>query len=65
MDFYQTKVAITVETDKGTKTRNEVYLVRAESVTDAEAKIYKDFESFTDQWEVTAVVATKIIKVIE
>ena len=66
MSYYNVKVAIAVENEKGQiKKRNELYLVEAESVTEAEAKVYKDFEDYSGDWEATAVAQTKIVKVIE
>lgn len=65
MSYYTAKIKVSSEVDEGKiKTRNEVYLVEAESVTEAEAKMYKDFENYKDDWEVTSVVQTKIVKVV-
>ena len=60
MSYYNVKVNVTIDG----KTKPELYLVDAESCTEAEAKIYKDFEGFTEDWEVVATVKTKIAKVI-
>lgn len=66
MTYYNAKVKVTTEDDRGKlKTRSELYLVDALSVTEAEAKVYKDFEGFTDDWEVVSVAQTKVVKVIE
>ena len=65
MDMYW-KVALKVDTedDKGrVKSRKEEYLVKAVSPTEAEAKVHKNF-SVTD-FEVTGIVQTKILEVIE
>jgi len=43
---------------------NEQYIVNAVSATEAEAKIYKDFEGESN-FEVIRVAQTKIIKIIE
>lgn len=68
MFYYNVKVEITLEADsdgKRGKRRMEYYLVHAESVTDAEAKIAQDFTGFPQDWEVVSVVQTKITKVLE
>jgi hypothetical protein len=66
MSYYNVKVNVTTESDKGQiKQKSELYLVEAESVTEAEAKMYKDFEGYNDDWEVVSTVKTKIIKVVE
>lgn len=68
MFYYTVKVQITLESEtegKAGKKRSEQYLVQAVSVTDAEAKVHKDFEGFPQDWEVVSVVQTKIVKVIE
>lgn len=66
MSYYNVKVNVTIENDKGQpKQRPELYLVEAESVTEAEAKMYKDFEGYGNDWEVVATVKTKIVKVVE
>jgi len=65
MSYYTAKVAISFESDNGKiKTKNELYLVDAESVTEVEAKMYKDFESYKGDWEVTGVNETKIVKIV-
>jgi|TARA_Y100000385_G_C12985567_1_gene590444 hypothetical protein len=63
--FYQGKVKIEFENDKGKVQKiNEVYLVEAVSVTDAEAKLYKEFEGESN-FEVVGVTKSRIIKVIK
>ncbi len=66
MSYYSVKVSVTIEDDKSGKVKNitELYLVEAEGVTDAEAKVYTDFEGYRDEWEVVSTVKTKILKVI-
>jgi hypothetical protein len=56
-----------VDTPKGTKMKktSESYLVEALSVTEAEAKVIKDFEGFTFDYEVKSVTASKIVKILE
>ena len=69
MSYYVAKVQLTdeVDTPKGTKLKktSESYLVEALSVTEAEAKVIKDFEGFTFDYEVKSVTASKIVKILE
>jgi hypothetical protein len=63
--YYTVKVQIEVQSEGDKiKKHNEHYLVDAESVTEAEAKIYKEFEKDSLDWEVKSVTASNIIKVI-
>lgn len=65
--YYAVTVQLEVEDSKGrVKKKSELYLVDALSVTEAEAKLVKNF---TDQavkleYEVVKVAETKIIQVI-
>ncbi len=69
MSYYVAKVQLTdeVDTPKGPKIKKmtETYLVEAMSVTEAEAKVIKDFQGFTFDFEVKSVNASKIIKILE
>jgi hypothetical protein len=69
MSYYIAKVQLvdTVDTPKGSKEKKvtETYLVEALSVTEAEAKVVKDFQGYTLDFEVKSVSASKIIKIIE
>ena len=69
MSYYVAKVQLTAEVDtpKGPKTKKttETYLVEALSVTEAEAKVIKDFQGYTFDFEVKSVNASKIIKILE
>ena len=66
MAYYIAKVKVHHEDDKGrVKKVNEQYLVNAVSVTDAEAKVVADFEGSNLEYEVTAVMETKIVSVIQ
>jgi hypothetical protein len=69
MSYYVARVQLTeeVDTPKGTKMKktSESYLVEALSVTEAEAKVIKDFEGFTFDYEVKSVTASKIVKILE
>lgn len=66
MNKYIAKVKINVADNDGDKVKKvtETYLVNAESVTDAEALVYKDFEGETLEWELISVVKSPILKVI-
>jgi len=69
MAYYTAKVQLTTLTDtaNGTKEKKatEIYLVEALSVTEAEAKVVKDFGNSTLDFEVKAVTNSKIIKIID
>jgi len=66
MGYYIAKVKVHHEDDKGrVKKITEQYLVSAVSVTDAEAKVVADFEGSNLEYEVTAVMETKIVSVIQ
>jgi hypothetical protein len=69
MAYYTAKVQLTTLTDtaNGTKEKKatEMYLVEAMSVTEAEAKVVKDFQGVTIDFEVKAVTNSKIIKIID
>ncbi len=56
-----------VDTPKGQREKKvtETYLVEAMSVTEAEAKVVKDFFGSTFDFEVKSVNTSKIIKIIE
>ena len=68
MAYYTAKVQLTTLTDtaNGTKEKKatEMYLVEALSVTEAEAKVVRDFKGVTIDFEVKAVTNSKIIKII-
>lgn len=64
MNYWQVDVKITLENEQGRIQKvTEKYLVEAMSPTDAEAKVFKDFEGESN-FEVNKVVKTKIIKII-
>jgi hypothetical protein len=65
MNYWQVDVKLTIEQDSGKIQKvTEKYLVEAHSPTDAEAKVYKDFEGESN-FTVDKIVKTKIIKIIE
>lgn len=69
MSYYTAKVQLSIEEDtpKGVKIKKttEMYLVEALSVTEAEAKVIKDFQGYQFDFEVKGVTASKIIKILE
>jgi hypothetical protein len=69
MSYYTAKVQLIQETEspKGTKERKvtETYLVEAMSVTEAEAKVIQEFRGYNFDFEVKAVTASKIVKILE
>ena len=65
MSYYVAKVKVVISDDNGKQKKIvEQYLVNAVSVTDAESKIHEEFKNDSLEFEVTSVVETKIIKVI-
>lgn len=69
MAYYVAKVQLIDEIDtvKGVKQKKvtESYLIEALSVTDAEAKIVRDFTGDSFEFEVKSVTQSKIIKLIK
>lgn len=65
MSYYTAKVQLEDDSSGKIKNVTEMYLVKAMSVTEAEALVVKDFGSTTLDFEVKAVVASKIIKIIK
>jgi hypothetical protein len=67
--YYTAKVQLTqeIDTPKGVKEKRvtEMYLVEAMSVTEAEAKVVKDFQGYNFDFEVKAVTASKIVKILD
>jgi hypothetical protein len=62
--YWQVDVKLEFTTDKGkTQKINEKYLVEAYSATEAESKIYTEFEG-ENNFNVERVVKSKILKVI-
>ena len=65
MDYWQVTVQLEHENDRGRIQKvRELYLVDAISATEAEAKIYTEFEGESN-FTVVGVNQSKIIKVIE
>ena len=66
MAYYIATVKVQDENERGRITStNEVYCVEAESVTEAEAKVVKDFEGDNTEYQVKEVKETKILKILE
>ncbi len=64
--YYTAKVVLKVEQDSGAiKKVTQSYLVDAVSVTDAEVKVNKKFEGERSDFEITSVVSSNIIEVID
>ena len=66
MAYYISTVKVKDENERGRITStNEVYCVEAESVTEAEAKVVKEFEGYSMDYQVKSVKESKIIKILE
>ncbi len=66
MAYYIAKVKVQDENERGRITTvNEEYCVEAESVTEAEAKVVKEFEGYSLDYHVNSVKQSKIIKILE
>tara|TARA_R110001592_G_scaffold249852_1_gene512382 strand:- start:182 stop:382 length:201 start_codon:yes stop_codon:yes gene_type:complete len=66
MAYYISTVKVQDENDRGRITStNEVYCVEAESCTEAEAKVVKEFEGQNIEYQVKSVKESKIIKILE
>lgn len=62
--YYIARVQLEFENDKGgTKKKSETYLVKAESVTDAEAIVNGKFKDYTFEFEVKSVSQSRIVDV--
>ena len=66
MAYYISTVKVQDENDRGRITStNEVYCVEAESCTEAEAKVVKEYEGQNIEYQVKSVKESKIIKILE
>ena len=64
MAYYIATVKVQDENERGRITNtNEVYCVEAETVTEAEAKVVKEFEGYQMEYHVKSVKESKIIKI--
>ena len=66
MAYYIATVKVQDENERARITNtNEIYCVEAESVTEAEAKVVKEFEGADVEYQVKAVKESKIIKILD
>ena len=66
MAYYIATVKVQDENERGrVSNTNETYCVEAESVTDAEAKVVKEFTGYQMDYHVKSVKESKIIKILE
>jgi hypothetical protein len=66
MAYYIATVKVQDENERGrVSNTNETYCVEAESVTDAEAKVVKEFIGYQMDYQVKSVKESKIIKILE
>ena len=66
MAYYLAKVKVQDENERGRlTTTNEVYCVEAQSCTEAEAKVVKEFENVQVEFEVNETKKSKILKILE
>jgi hypothetical protein len=66
MAYYIAIVKVQDENERGRiSSTNETYCVEAESVTDAEAKVVKEFIGYSMDYHVKSVKESKIIKILE
>lgn len=62
--YYTARVALHFDDAKGRpKKKTETYLVKAESVTDAEAIVNEKFKDYTQEFEVKSVSQSQIVDV--
>ena len=66
MAYFIATVKVQDENERGRVTNtNEVYCVEAETVTEAEAKVVKEFEGQNIEYQVKSVKESKILKILE
>ena len=66
MAYFIATVKVQDENERGRITNtNETYCVEAETVTEAEAKVVKEFEGYSLDYHVKSVKESKIIKILE
>ena len=66
MAYYIATVKVQDENERGrVSNTNETYCVEAESVTEAEAKVVKELEGYSMDYQVKSVKESKIIKILE
>ena len=66
MAYFIATVKVQDQNERGRVTsNNEVYCVEVETVTEAEAKVVKEFEGYQMEYHVKSVKESKIIKILE
>ena len=66
MAYFIATVKVQDENERGRiTTTNEIYCVEADTVTEAEAKVVKEFEGYQLDYHVKSVKESKIIKILE
>tara|TARA_B100001094_G_scaffold9891_1_gene8899 strand:+ start:1535 stop:1735 length:201 start_codon:yes stop_codon:yes gene_type:complete len=66
MAYFIATVKVQDENERGRITNtNETYCVEAETVTEAETKVHKEFEGYQMEFHVKSVKESKIIKILE
>ena len=66
MAYFIATVKVQDENERGRITNtNETYCVEAETVTEAETKVVKEFEGYQLEIHVKSVKESKIIKILE
>ena len=66
MAYFIATVKVQDENERGRITyANEIYCVEADTVTEAEAKVVKEFEGYSLEYHVKSVKESKIIKILE
>lgn len=65
MEYWIGKVSVKQEDERGKmKKHTEQFLIDAESATEAEAKIYKEFEDWPHEFEIMGVNKSRILKIL-
>ena len=65
MSYWTGKVVIKTEDERGKmKKTTEQFLIDAESATEAEVKIYKEYEGGDGEFEIVGVNKSRIIKIL-
>ena len=66
MAYFIATVKVQDQNERGRITsNNEVYCVESETVTEAEAKVVKEFEGYQMEYHVKSVKESKILKILE
>ena len=66
MAYFIATVKVQDENERGRITyANEIYCIEADTVTEAEAKVVKEFEGQKIEYHVKSVKESKILKILE